>query len=475
MLAALGGCHADTVPAGASRASAPERPNILLITLDSVRADHVGAYGYERDTTPALDALANESVVFENAYAVTSWTLPSHATLFTGYYPSELNVTLGRHRLSAARETLAERLAAAGYQTAAFISGPFLRKPHNLDQGFEIYDQECSEVTDRAAHGEITNPAMERKLSEFLRAQRRPADPFFLFAYVWDPHYDYIPPSPYDQQFVPPGATPIDVRHYGETETVNAGISPAELAYVIAQYDGEIRCTDDLLGRLFAVMKALDLWNNTLIVVTADHGEEFFEHGKKGHRENLHVESLHVPLIVKPPGVAAPRRDARLATFMDVFATLLHAARLEPVADSSGVSLLAAARARPAFFELRSDNRYPPPNAGAERVRSERWFAVRDGDYKLVALVNHDLWELYDLKADPAERQPLGPAHDDKLQAMRGLLAGHRKEMRRRAAEAGKAETARLSPADVQRLRALGYVGGSDDEGEDEDVGEDDP
>ena len=438
------------------------RLNIVLITIESLRADHVGCYGYGRATTPAIDALAREGILFEQARSVTSWTLTSHATIFTGLYPAAHRVIRPHDRLDDSYETLAETLKAAGYQTIGFVSGPFLRRVHNLHQGFDLYDESAVRVTSpTSANDDVTNSWMERRIRRFLDEQRDPEKPFFLFVYLWDPHYDYIPPPPYDRMFVPPGAEPIDLRGYENRDVVRAGIRPAQLEYVISQYDGEIRWTDEMLGRLWKRLRELGLWENTAIIVTADHGEAFFEHGVKGHKNNLHVEELHVPLIIKPPGSTSPKRDGRLANLVDLYPTTLDLAGLRSDHPWHGPSLLAPAASPqpPTFFELETSLYFWYPKVKEMHKRSEEWFAIRDGDFVLHSRRPKDRWELYDVAEDPGERRPLDTGHPA-FQALRLKLDAHLEEMKRLASHWGRSRPANLSPADVERLRALGYVGG---------------
>jgi arylsulfatase A-like enzyme len=442
--------------------TAPTRPNILLITIESLRADHVGCYGYGRDTTPSLDALSREGVLFERAYSVTSWTLASHASIFTGLYPGAHRVIRPHDRLDDSYETLAETLRAAGYQTAGFVSGPFLRTVHNLQQGFDLYDDSGVRVTSStSANEDVTNPWMEQLLLRFIGGQRDPAKPFFLFAYLWDPHYDYIPPPPYDRMFLPPGAEPIDLRGYENRNIVKPGIRPAQLEYVISQYDGEIRWTDDMLGRLWKRLRALGLWENTVIIVTSDHGEAFFEHGAKGHKNSLHVEEIHVPLVIKPAGRTPMRRDARVANLVDLHPTLLDLAGLRSDRPWHGRSLLDPIDSpQPAtFFELETSLYVERPGEKELERRSEEWFAIREGNFVLQALKPKDRWELYDVAADPGERRPLDTGHPA-FQPLRLELDAHLAETNQLSSRWRRSEPAKLSPADEDRLRALGYVGG---------------
>jgi arylsulfatase A-like enzyme len=455
------------LPGGCRSPSEAGPPNIVLMTVESLRADHVGAYGYARNTTPALDALAREGIVFDRAYAVTSWTLPAHASILTGLYPAAHRVVAYNHRLDDSYPTLAELLRGAGYQTAAFVSGPFLQNHHGLSQGFEVYDQSASNPGgNQAAHSDITNAEMERLLGRFLKEGRDPERPLFLFVYLWDPHYDYIPPAPWDSTFVPPFAEPIDLEGY-EVRDVVTGETPAEqLAYVISQYDGEIAATDALLGRLFETLRATVSWDDTLVVITSDHGEEFFEHGTKGHRNNLYEESLRIPLIVKPPGGTDPIRDTRLASQIDLFPTILDVAGVVPAPYHHGRSLLAPAdeTPRPLFFELKTEWVAPDPVTGEPGILSDLWLAVRDRDHKLVLERNEGRIELFDLANDPEERTPLGPGYRPRIAELDRRLAEYLEAMQEDGERWERSPPVSLSQGQEDRLRSLGYLGPSDND-----------
>jgi arylsulfatase A-like enzyme len=438
-----------------------ERPNLFLVTIESLRTDHVGCYGYDRATTPGLDRLATEGTRYSRASAPTSWTLTSHATLLTGLYPSAHRVIEPRHRLAESYATLAETLQEAGYQCAGIVSGPFLRSAYGLQQGFEIFDDSPSSVTQEDAHGDITNPEMEARILRFLLEERDPSRPFFLFAYFWDVHYDYLPPPPYDTLFVPESAPSFDLRDYGSNPRVRPDMRPEELAYVVSQYDGEIRCTDDALGRILDTLRGRGLWENTMIAVTADHGEEFFEHGAKGHKNNLYAESMNVPLIVKWAGNAArPATDDRLTGLLDLYATLAEAAGLAAPA-TDGRSLTAAPRgpSDPLFQELVTTY-YGRGASGRMKKAGEQWWAVQAGPYRLISVPARNVNVLFDVAADPMERAPLGPDAAPLLEERLRLLPAWQGRMRAEASRHEDAGEAELTGGEIERLRSLGYLDG---------------
>ncbi|MCA9511778.1 MAG: sulfatase [Myxococcales bacterium] len=455
---------------------APARPpSVVLVTIESLRTDHVGAYGGRSATrpdvaiTPTLDALAAEAVTYERAHSVTSWTLASHASLFTGLYPAAHQTQRPRGSLGEGYDTLAEVLARAGYQTAGVVSGPYLRRMHGLVQGIEWLDEAPAGVVPARAHSDVTNPAMERGLIEFVELRRDAERPFFLFAYFWDPHFDFLPPAPYDAMFVDDGVERIDVHDFDTSDTIHPGISEAELDFVLSQYDGEIRATDELLGRFFSLLRARGLWDDALVIVTADHGEEFFDHGQKGHKNNLYAETVHVPLFVKYPrgtGPAAGTRDARLASLVDVAPTVLDVAgvprALRPDVPLDGRSLLAPPDpARAIFLELLST--WYLQRGSRVDVDVERFWAAMRGDEKLVVhepRLGRPRRELYDVAADPRETRDLAsdPSHAAGVAALGRALDAQQAAAREVAARFAAGSDAQLDPEDEQRLRELGYL-----------------
>ena len=454
------------LPAGCDRrkepevAASPARANVILITIESLRADHVGCYGYRRDTTPNIDALAAEGTRYEQAHAVTSWTLTSHASMFTGLYPSAHRVILPQDRLSDAHTTAAEVLSAHGYQCAAVVGGPYLRKTFNLHQGFEYYDESVAAASNEEAHKDVTNPEMAEAMERFLREKRDPKRPFFLFAYYWDVHYDFIPPPPYDTMFVPEGAEKIESIQFGPIVALGKDISQAQLDYLIAQYDGEIRCTDEYLGRLWALLRELDLWDNTTIILTADHGEQFFEHGYLGHKHDLYAESLHVPLIIRRAGQTQAARDSRVVNLIDLCPTILGFAGCEPPAPHSGRSLLneGADAEKATFFELTTTWTLTDLETGRQQHYNDRWVAARRGRYKLLHVLGTKFWQLYDVIDDPGERHPLGPDHEQAAVALQGRLEHWQGAMKELAELWEPGPKARPSEEEIRRLRSLGYI-----------------
>ncbi len=446
---------------GCSSNTGSPRPNVLLITLESLRTDHVKFQDGTLPTTPVLDALAREGVVYEDAHSVTSWTLASHASLFTGLYP-RAHATIGpTDALGESYPTLAGALRDEGYQTAGVSSGPYLRTAHGLHRGFEHYDDSLSSPTHVKAHSDRTNPGMLERMLRFLDEERDPTRPFLLFGYFWDPHYDYVPPPPWNKRFVGPECTPFDLQAYEQENRLKLDSPPGMLAYTLSQYNGEIAWTDETLGALFKALRERGLWEDTLVIVTSDHGEEFFEHGSKGHKNNLHAESVHVPLVVKYPHSRKTGRDKRLVSLVDIFPTVLQVVGASLATPLHGRSLLEAKPAadRSIFYELLSIW-YVQDSEGNVRTQSKQWLGVRKGRFKLLEVNPDGKRMLYDIRADPGETKNLllAPRHPPAAQNLRKALRSWSEEMdlsRELFDSDGEAD---LSEEELERLKALGYL-----------------
>ncbi|MFN8644347.1 MAG: sulfatase, partial [Candidatus Binatia bacterium] len=422
-----------TNAAGRQRLDAGGRPNILLVSIDSLRADHVHAYGYPRQTTPTLDALAREGARFRTVVAPSSWTLPSHLTLLTGLPPEGHGVVADGQRLTERAVFLSEALWGAGYTTAGFVSAPYLDAAYGFSQGFDHYDDYTlakRSFTD-SHHGE-TGPVIAQLFSGWLARWEQGGSerPFFAFLHLWDAHYDYTPPPPYERLFDPDYQGSITADDFEHNPRIHAGMDPRDLAHVVALYDGEIRFVDDTLASILAELRRRGILDRTIVVVTADHGEEFFEHGRKGHKQALYDESLLVPLIIRyPRRVAAGTVVNEQVRLMDVGSTILALAGVAPPAGFGGEAggyrardltpwLAAAPASRPpalpAFADLVGDA--PVPLA-----------AIRTPERKLIAERSaqpHDA--LFDLVRDPGEHENVIASEPKAEPALRAELSDWR-------------------------------------------------
>jgi len=400
------------------RAAPPRARHVIVITLDTTRADYLSAYGSNRVSTPNLDRLAEEGTVFETAMSVAPLTLTAHSSLFTGLLPPHHGVRdNGGDPLASEHTTLAELLRARGFQTAAFVGSTVLQSTRGLARGFDVYRDGITEDPWRRRRlrrpgNEVVDDAMEW-------LARQDGSPFFMWVHLYDAHTPYDVPEPY------------------------------RALYAGDPYAGEIAFADAQVGRVFDVLDQRHLWEDTTIVVAADHGESFGSHGEQGHGIFVYQDVMHIPLIVRTPGVK-PRRIGGVTSLVDVMPTVLDLAGA-PARSVDGTSLvpLLTGAARTLDRDAYAESMYPA-RFGWSPLR-----ALRDGRFKLIEAPRP---ELYDLEADPSEQE--------NLYARRPALAA---AMARRLSAIGRgwpstqaAPTTSPTSTDVrERLAALGYVSGS--------------
>lgn len=444
--------------------------NLLVVTLDTTRADHLGCYGYFRDTSPHLDAFAAEALVFDSAFAPMATTLPTHVSLFTALHPLEhgvlANVTHGGSAfgLKPAVVSVAQLARERGYATAAFVSATPVKRSAGLAVGFDVYD-EPSAASRRAQA--TTDAALD-----WLSAGHR--RPYFLWVHYFDPHAAYRPPAPYDAHFATDQAleTWIHDRRLAPRVGRDAlrGGNPTETRAIINLYDGEIRYMDEQFGRLLRWLRENNLWESTAIVVLADHGEGLNQHEWLQHGGTWE-EQLHAALMMRVPGPGGttPGRVATLMTTADVLPTLLPLMNADwggpLLKQASGVNVLAPGfRERP-LLSLRT-GREDNPNPGPDTVlRSAEW-TLHLNDPAAGTL-------LFDRRRDPFELENRAAAEADVVTRLTDQLHALVRHFHDRGMEldaGGKAEDAApLDEKTLRELRALGYIGGDDGNGEAED------
>jgi arylsulfatase A-like enzyme len=452
----------------------PRPRNVLLISIDSLRADHLGCYGYEHDTSPALDALARRGVLFETCVAESSWTLPTHASLLTGVSSGAHGLDHDGIALPAALPTLAEHLSAAGWRTRGLWSGPYLHPVFGFGRGFAPgdyegllpstrYDSEEYERTgktslnphtddNRLAHRAATAEAVVERAMAFV--DEVGDERFFLFVHLFDVHYDFVPPEAIWRRFDPDYAGSIDGRDFIIDDAIHADMDPVDLAHLLALYDGEVAHTDAQIGRLLEHLAQAGRDEDTLIVVTSDHGDEFFEHGEKGHRLTLYEEVLDVPLIMAGAGVADPgRRLQGVTEHADVTPTILELLGLPAAEYVTGSSLAAA---------LAGDE-LPADRVGVARLRrsAQRLItSVRGADWKVVIdrieKTGVERIACYDLSTDPAEQHPI--TDSEMLRIARRAIAYRDEREGELQRLLGEGAAASMPGELDEDLRALGYV-----------------
>lgn len=393
---------------------------VILVTLDTTRADHLGCYGYRDGQTPVLDGLAAEAVLFEQAQAPVPVTLPSHTSMFTGEYPPVHGVRYnGMFHVAESSVMLAERLKEAGFRTAAIPAAYPVARETGLAQGFEVYRDLFSETKGTlATNAERTAEEVTRLGLEWLRGVGEDAR-VFLWLHYFDAHGPHAPPFPYSAQF----------RE--------------------RPYDGEIAYIDQALGALIDGLKGAGRWDDAVVMIAGDHGESLYEHGEPAHSDLVYQSTLHVPLLVKAPGMRAHRVPDPVS-LVDVAPTLLELAGLKrpPMAGQSLVPLLRGKTVptRVVYFESLADSLlygWSP----LEGVRFGKWKYIRS-----------TAPELYDLESDPGERANRHDTDRDDAQEMARALAGL--EGSWSGKEGGTVNPTPMDPRQEEMLRNLGYVGG---------------
>jgi choline-sulfatase len=410
---------------------------VVVVSIDTLRRDHVGAYGYARPTTPRLDALAREGLLFEDAVSISSWTLPSHLSLLTSVDPAVHGGTDMRRGFNRRSPTLPALLRGAGFSTHAVTSHLYVSSVYGLDEGFEHLDfrqdRPATEVAQRAI--DLLDRYGDR--------------PFFLFLHLYDPHWHYDPPDHTRRMFVGQYQGGLTGNWKDFSTRTRENTSPADLAHLLALYDGEVRYADEEVGRVLDHLSARGLAGNTLVVVTSDHGEEFLEHGSWEHQKTLYEEVLRIPLIVRGPGIA-PRRDAGQVSLLDVAPTVLAWAGVAAPAGFQGRSLLSPPGDRESYGE--TEHTTDKTRKLFLRSGQGRWKAI----FSLDASERPVREEWYDLAADPGETRSVPPAASV-ADAIRGRALDRFRAGRRTDAPV---RPVCLTPEQTERLRALGYVGG---------------
>jgi arylsulfatase len=431
-------------------------PDVLVILVDTLRADRLGPWGGPPGLTPFMDSLAGSGVVFTNAYSTSSWTNPAVASLFTSRYPSQHHVSRFDSKLADDEVTLAERLAAGGWRRVGFLANFRLMAQLGFGQGFDAWFPRLI-GTKTHAH-RLAQDAVrfyDRQLAPhaWSRWTRRP---LLLYLHFMDPHAIYDPPEAVRQALVgppPAGVDPAVAVAKLMDFTRWSDLSPAELTYLQKLYDGEVAGLDIELARLFRRLGRRGLLDHTIVVLTADHGEEFGEHGGMQHGTALYQESVHIPLLISGPGLPAGRVVADNVSLVDVAPTLLALLGLPAESHFEGRSLLE--RLAPhggssqALFELLPVGATFDVRRHDAGIVQDRVAVLTPGPARGASEI-----ETFDLAQDPHELLADPAALAEQGAALRVLLAERRADL---ATRAGVAETVPLDQATRDRLHALGY------------------
>ncbi len=471
--------------AGSCSGGGPARPDIVVIVMDTVRPDFLSAYGHPRPTTPFLEELARQGTRFDRAYSTSCWTLPSHASLFTGTLPKTHRAHQLELRVADSLPVLAERLSEAGYQTAGFSNNTWISDRSGLDRGFEHFENYISSY--RAHLESLANdpegqkrPAAEHQTVQAVRAwiesTRDPERPHFVFVNVVEPHLPYLPPwqqashfmgarsdrwSAIQRHYPDAKGTRLIQRHYDGTFP----LSEDEWNQLRSMYEGELRMVDAVVARIVEALDAVSDPENTLVFVLSDHGENFGEHGHATHILNVYDSNLRIPLIARGPDFPAGTTRGDLVQITDLYSTILASVGL--LADDHAVGLDLRRPGPPDRIVLAS---LEEPEV-SRRVFSEEMIAagkLRPYERELRAAIGARLKlivasdgseELYDLVADPGEVHPLDPNEVDATELAR-LRAAVRDAIGQPAATGAGGDWD--DAAALDDIKAMGYADSQD-------------
>lgn len=406
----------------------PTHPNVLIYLIDTLRRDRLGAYGYDRETSPEIDDFASTATLYTQAIAQSSWTKPSVASLLTGLWPTSHGATGWRHRLPEDAETLAEALKAEGYHTAAIVGNPNVVEAYGFDQGFDDFSRRLRHQSDQ--HHKLVLDWFEQYDS---------TQPFLLYVHTTDPHVPYKPREPYRERFAPD-------YHERPKSPVKWKWPIEALPFFSDAYDAEIAFNDQSFGRLIDYLRTQGLFDDTMIVLVSDHGEEFKEHNRWRHGSNLHRESLDVPLIVKYPRQSEGTVVQTKVQHVDILPTVLDWIGRQPAAGVHGNSLLA----------LSASERSEPIVSHID-LRLDPQYSLVLGNWKLMRTHGVDgmTYQLFEIGGDPEELHDLSEDLPIRVAAMNAQLDLLLSDAGTPLAES---EPAEVDQEMEDALRALGYL-----------------
>ncbi len=462
-------------------------PNVLLLALESTPASHLSCYGYQRETTPHLDRFAEESTLYRQAISAASWTLPSHASLFTGLHISQHGVKFDSPFLGGQIVTLAELLRERGYNTAAFTTNDWVNEKFGFNRGFDTFRWAKrtmewlnpwfpAETKGEKAIRYLRDPVYpignrnNRLLKEWIGRVRDTGRPFFAYTLYFDPHYPYRPQYPYARRFLRDAPRPWWRVNLDPDRYMSGAIqmSEDELITLRALYDSRLAGTDAVIGRFLDFLRRSNLLDDTVVIIVADHGENLGDHGLMSHQYCVYDSLIHVPLIIRYPRLfPAGAEVGELVQSLEIFTTILDIVgldRAEIPNDVRGRSLIPEQVASsPMPFAV---SEYLTPNLARMRRlfgqyqverhnRSLR--AVRTSEYKAI-FSSDDVHELYHLASDPGETQNLAPDNPAQLAVMRSLLDEWLQSVGAHTEAEHAGVPGDLDDSITQRLRDLGYL-----------------
>lgn len=451
------------------------KPNVLLIILDAARPDHLSCYGYGRKTTPNIDDLAEDGVLFENAISPAGWTPPAHASLFTGLFPSQHGLQHGSLHLNQRFPTLAEILRSSGYKTIGISNNPWVSHATGLDRGFEIFHEvyykrgsllETFRFAIQKLFAIIGNSdddgahRTNRLALTYLSQQERKGQPFFIFINYLESHLPYKVPRPYATLFGKRAGSGIN-QDWRQYVSGRVAMDEDDFENLKSLYDGAIAYLDARIEELLSCLRQREMLEETVVIITSDHGDNFGDHGLMGHELGLYDSLLRIPLIIRCPSLfPAGWRVTEQVQLLDVFTTILEILGHEGV-ETQGYSLLPErVKANPRRFTV-AEQSHPSFEVFTKRFPEfdlspydRELRAIRTEDYKYIwASDGRD--ELYNIRVDPQEKENLISTQPEEAQELRQMLEEWLKGFTPYEAEEGAVEMDEITR---ERLRGLGYI-----------------
>lgn len=462
------------------------RPNILIYTIDTLRADHASVCGYTRDTTPFLSKLGATGIVFDDCQAQATWTKSSIASLMTSLYSFTHGIISDADTIPQGANTLAEQLRNSGYVTASIVSTPYVGRATGLEKGFDYLLEYPIVTREVNAQSDRSTDSMALNRVAFPWLEKHHDEPFFLYLHATDPHAPYDPPPPFDGAFANPAETALFEKNYAGFRTMHAygggavitpqicqraGINPDSfIRQAVDRYDGEIRHNDRSLQLLLGKMKELGVLENTLVIVLSDHGEEFWDHGWTAHGHSVYQELTHCLLLMWNPSLLpSARRVGEPVQLIDVMPTVLDLVGLKSPEVVEGQNLVPLLKGQPFKRQnLVMSSRFAAAHPeGIVPENSTDSFAVVNARWKFIyrnkaAKAGIKRVELYDRKVDRGEAHDVANEHPDEVESMIAALTAWIDAQNKVREVIGHTGKSKLDQQTLEKLRSLGYLGGSE-------------
>lgn len=420
--------------------SKPETPNVILIVIDTLRADHLGCFGYERNTSSNIDQLSRESVFFKNAISAAPWTTPSFASMMTSQYPVKIGIGFDPIRFDEKLLTITEILKNNNYKTKGIISHTFVGSKLGFAEGFDSFDEENAPGLDH-----VTSPSITNKAISFLRKSAKKR--FFLFLHYFDPHDEYFLHESYNYYPDYKGII-FSSQSRAEMMRISPYLSHEDVEQVKALYDSEITFTDEYIGKVFNELKRLGLYDESLIILTADHGEEFQERGERwiGHEKTLYKEQIHVPLMIKFPRNEEIKEIEDRVALLDLMPTLFDILNIK-------IPKQYQFEGKPIIFENLHNNRI----IISETHRQASLRTIMHNGWKYILNLETKKEELYHITKDPWEHDNRIDINVEIRKKMASMLNQWFEEIKSKGISK-KQKQVKFSKKEKKRLKSLGYM-----------------